>query len=73
MTPKQSDGADTESQPTESQPQDGAPNMETAEQHSGSDHVSYGANSNLSPAATQSPEDEQAAREIEQQHQHKDS
>ncbi|WP_424951045.1 hypothetical protein [Deinococcus sp.] len=63
MTSDRSDGPNTE-HPV----QEGAPEMETAEGHSGSDHVSHGANSNLAPAATQTEEDERAARDIEQQH-----
>ena len=47
--------------------------METAEQHSGSDHVSHGANSNLTPALAQTEEDAEAARTVERQHQHEDS
>jgi hypothetical protein len=68
MTSNQSDGPDQGSQP-----QDVVPEMETAEQHSGSDHVSYGANSNLTPAATETPEDAQAAIDIDKQHRHEDS
>ena len=43
--------------------------METAEGHSGSDHVSHGANTNLTPATAQSGADEKAAEEIQRQHQ----
>lgn len=68
MTPDSADGPGTDTLP-----QNGAPDMEVAEQHSGSDHVSYGANSNLSPAAAPTEADAQAARVTEEQHQHKDS
>ena len=48
---------------------DAEPQLETAEGHTGSDHVSHGANSNLTPAATPDGADAEAARVIEQQHQ----
>ncbi len=46
-----------------------APQLETAEGHTGSDHVSHGANSNLTPDAAPDGADTEAARVIEQQHQ----
>lgn len=58
------DAADTSAADTSA-----APKLETAEGHTGSDHVSHGANSNLTPAATLEGADAEAAREIEQQHQ----
>ncbi|WP_407569793.1 hypothetical protein [Deinococcus altitudinis] len=53
---------------TESPQNGSAPQMETAEGHSGSDHVSHGANTNLTPTAAQSGADAQAVEEIERQH-----
>ena len=46
-----------------------APQIETAQEHSGSDHVSHGANSNLPPDMTQTGADAEAASEIQRQHQ----
>jgi hypothetical protein len=48
---------------------DAAPQIETAQEHSGSDHVSHGANSNLTPDMTQTGADVEAASEIQRQHQ----
>ncbi len=48
---------------------DSAPQMETAEGHSGRGDVSHGANTNLTPATAQSGADAQAAEEIQRQHQ----
>ena len=49
------------------------PEVETAQGHTGSDHVSHGANSNLTPALAQTDEDARAAETVEQQHQHEGS
>ena len=50
-----------------------APEVETAEGHTGSDHVSHGANTNLTPAAALTEADASAAETVQEQHQHKDS
>ena len=50
-----------------------APEVETAEGHTGSDHVSHGANTNLTPDAAPTEADASAAETVQEQHQHKDS
>ena len=52
---------------------DSAPQMETAEGHSGRGDVSHGANTNLTPAAAPTEADASAAETVQEQHQHKDS
>ncbi|WP_407540624.1 hypothetical protein Q0M94_04280 [Deinococcus radiomollis] len=61
---------DQQEAPTGSASESGAaPQMETAEDHSGRGDVSHGANSNLTPATAQSGADVEAAEEIQRQHQ----
>ncbi|WP_425146101.1 hypothetical protein [Deinococcus sp.] len=44
--------------------------METAQEHSGSDTVSHGMNSNLTPDGAATPADQRAAENIQEQHAH---
>jgi hypothetical protein len=66
VNPKSSSGDEQAAQ----QP---APEVETAEGHTGSDHVSHGANTNLTPAAAPTGADAEAAETVLRQHQDKGS